>query len=59
MFENWAADVLANYLGKFVDVQRDRLRISLWGGKCMQADMKPDLGVPEITGIVHSWPPVS
>lgn len=37
MFENWAADVLANYLGKFVDVQRDRLKISLWGGKCHRA----------------------
>ncbi len=33
MFEGWAADVLASTLGKFVDVQRDRLRISLWSGE--------------------------
>ena len=33
MFEGWVAEVLATYLGKFIDVQRDRLRISLWGGE--------------------------
>jgi hypothetical protein len=32
MFEGWAADLVAAYLGKFVDVQRDQLRISLWSG---------------------------
>jgi hypothetical protein len=32
MFESYVADVLATYLGKFIDVQRDKLRISLWGG---------------------------
>lgn len=32
MFEGWVADVLATYLGKFIDVQRERLRISLWAG---------------------------
>lgn len=32
MFEGWAADVLASYLGKYLDLPRDRLRISLWGG---------------------------
>jgi hypothetical protein len=32
MFEGWAADLVATYLGKFVDVQRDQLRISLWSG---------------------------
>lgn len=34
MFEGWAADLVATYLGKFVDVQRDQLRISLWSGEC-------------------------
>jgi hypothetical protein len=32
MFEGWAADLLATSLGKFADVQRDQLRISLWSG---------------------------
>jgi hypothetical protein len=34
MLEGYAADLLASTIGKFVDVQRDRLRISLWGGGC-------------------------
>lgn len=33
MFEGWAADMVAAYLGRFVDVQRDQLRISLWSGE--------------------------
>ncbi|GFR45602.1 hypothetical protein Agub_g6999, partial [Astrephomene gubernaculifera] len=32
MFEGWAADLLATSLGRFVDVQKDKLRISLWSG---------------------------
>ena len=33
MFEGWVADVLAVYLGRFINVEKDKLRISLWGGK--------------------------
>lgn len=33
MFEGWARDILASYLGRFVDVQRDKLRIGLWSGE--------------------------
>ncbi|GIL46442.1 hypothetical protein Vafri_3434, partial [Volvox africanus] len=32
MFEGWASEFLAASLGRFVDVQRDKLRISLWSG---------------------------
>jgi hypothetical protein len=39
MFEGWAADVLASYIGKFVNVQRDSLKISLWGGNVFWQDM--------------------
>jgi len=35
MFEGWAADVLASYIGKFVNVQRDSLKISLWEGNAL------------------------
>ena len=41
MFEGWAADVLASYLGKYLDLPRDRLRISLWGGGCMAGRQGP------------------
>jgi hypothetical protein len=34
MFEGYAADLLATSLGRFVDVQKDKLRISLWSGEC-------------------------
>ncbi|KAG7670791.1 hypothetical protein KSW81_004224 [Nannochloris sp. 'desiccata'] len=30
MFEGWASDLLASYLGQFLEVQREQLRISLW-----------------------------
>jgi hypothetical protein len=33
MFEGWVADLLASSLGRFIDVQRDSLRISLWSGE--------------------------
>ena len=33
MFEGWASDLLASYLGQFLEVQREQLRISLWSGK--------------------------
>ncbi|MEW5302355.1 MAG: hypothetical protein WDW36_005151 [Sanguina aurantia] len=39
MFEGWAADVLAGYLGRFVDVQKDRLRIGLWSGQGVLEDV--------------------
>ena len=32
MFEGWATDLLATYLGHFVDVKREALRIGLWSG---------------------------
>ncbi len=33
MFEGWVADLLASYLGRYVDVQKDKLRIGLWSGE--------------------------
>lgn len=36
MFEGYAADLLATSLGRFVDVQKDKLRISLWSGECLR-----------------------
>ena len=35
MFEGWVAEVLATYLGRFINVERDKLRISLWGGESL------------------------
>ena len=32
MFEAFVADLLASYLGHFLDVKREKLRISLWSG---------------------------
>eukprot|EP00873_Tetraselmis_striata_P001703 jgi/Tetstr1/421967/TSEL_012866.t1 len=36
MFEGWVADLLASYLGHFVDVQRKTLRLGLWSGLTLQ-----------------------
>lgn len=33
MFEGWASDLLAAYLGQFLEVQREQLRINLWSGE--------------------------
>ena len=41
MFEGWAADLLATSLGRFVDVQKDKLRISLWSGEQSTAALPP------------------
>lgn len=32
MFEGWVAELLASYLGHFVNIKREQLRISLWQG---------------------------
>lgn len=32
VFEGWANDFLASYLGQFIDLQPEKLRISLWSG---------------------------
>jgi hypothetical protein len=32
MLEGWASEVLAAYLGQFLDVQREQLRVSLFSG---------------------------
>lgn len=32
MFEGAASNLLSGILGRYVDVQRDKLRISLWNG---------------------------
>ena len=36
MFEGWLADLLAGYLGHFLDVKREQLRLSLWSGVTWQ-----------------------
>lgn len=33
MLEGWGAELLAGYLGHFVDIQKEQLRISLWSGE--------------------------
>ena len=33
MFEGWATEYLASYLGHFCDLQKEQLRISLWRGE--------------------------
>jgi hypothetical protein len=33
MFEGWASELLASYLGHFIDVSKERLRISLFSGE--------------------------
>lgn len=33
MFEGWLSDLLASYLGHFLDVKKEKLRVSLWSGK--------------------------
>lgn len=33
MFESWVSDLLAGSLGHFINVQRDKLKVSLWNGK--------------------------
>ena len=35
MFEGWASELLASYLGHFLDVKKEQLRISLWSGKSL------------------------
>ena len=32
MFEGWVSELLASYLGHFIDVQKEQLRVSLWSG---------------------------
>jgi hypothetical protein len=32
MLEGWLSDLLAGYLGHFLDVKREQLRVSLWNG---------------------------
>ena len=34
MFEGWVSDLLASYLGHFLDVKKEQLRVSLWRGQC-------------------------
>ncbi len=38
MFEGWLADLLAGYLGHFVNIKREQLRFSFWQGTafCMK-----------------------
>ena len=38
MFEGWLADLLAGYLGHFLDVKREQLRLSLWSGDHQTCD---------------------
>lgn len=35
MFEGYAADLLAATLGNVLDISKDKLRISLWGGEAL------------------------
>ena len=32
MFEGWVSELLASYLGHFLDVKKEQLRVSLWKG---------------------------
>ena len=33
MFEEWVGDVITRFVGHFLDVKKDQLRVSLWSGK--------------------------
>ena len=35
MFEAWLSDLLASYLGHFLDVKPEALRVSLWKGESL------------------------
>lgn len=39
MFEGWVLDLLASYLGRFIDLQKDKLRISLWSGTTLREQL--------------------
>ena len=44
MFEGWVSELLASYLGHFLDVKREQLRVSLWnGGHSLSCPMPPEL----------------
>lgn len=32
MFEGWASDILASYLGQVLDIQAEKLKVNLWKG---------------------------
>lgn len=41
MFESVASNLLSGLLGRYVDVQRDQLRISLWNGASSSPVCRP------------------
>ena len=53
MFEQWASDFIASYLGRFIDLQPEKLRISLWNGtKLLQ---QPIASVPHLAFLFSAW----
>lgn len=45
MFEGYASELLASYLGHFFDVKKEQLRISLWSGKPRNTDSETNLAI--------------
>lgn len=58
MFESWVSELLASYLGHFVDIQKEQLRVSLWsGGSCICNVMFSAGGAIVITAVCMGTPP--
>jgi hypothetical protein len=42
MFESWIGELITRFVGHFLDVKKDQLRVSLWSGaldySALQAD---------------------
>ncbi len=32
MFEGWLGEIIARFVGHFLDVKKEQLRVSLWSG---------------------------
>ena len=33
MFESWLGNIITRFVGHFLDINREQLRVSLWGGE--------------------------
>ena len=49
MFESWIGELITRFVGHFLDVKKDQLRVSLWSGaldySALQADLRQLKGV--------------
>jgi len=64
MFEAWLSDLLASYLGHFLDVKPEALRVSLWkgenDGRAVSLSFRPSLyarSTSQPASLKHNTPP--